>query len=90
MSTSNPITATLIPGDGIGPETVASTMQILDALGSPFRWDVQQAGIAGVDVLGDPFTRTNFGEHPQALLSPQGSTDYACGWWFSVIQCSLA
>ncbi len=73
MSTSNPITATLIPGDGIGPETVASTMQILDALGSPFRWDVQQAGIAGVDVLGDPLpeqTLASIRKHCLALKGP--------------------
>ena len=73
MSTSNPITATLIPGDGIGPETVASTMQILDALGSPFRWDVQQAGIAGVDVLGDPLpeqTLASIRKHRLALKGP--------------------
>ena len=73
MSTSNPITATLIPGDGIGPETVASTMQILDALGSPFRWDVQQAGIASVDVLGDPLpeqTLASIRKHCLALKGP--------------------
>ena len=73
MSTSNPITATLIPGDGIGPETVASTMQILDALGSPFWWDIQQAGIAGVDVLGDPLpeqTLASIRKHRLALKGP--------------------
>jgi isocitrate dehydrogenase (NAD+) len=46
--------ATLIPGDGIGPEVVDATVQILDALGSPFVWDVQHAGIAGVTHSGDP------------------------------------
>ena len=73
MSTSNPITATLIPGDGIGTETVASTMQILDALGSPFRWDVQQAGMAGVDALGDPLpeqTLASIRKHCLALKGP--------------------
>jgi isocitrate dehydrogenase (NAD+) len=48
------IPATLIPGDGIGPEVVAATVQVLDALGSPFIWDVQHAGIAGVTHCGDP------------------------------------
>lgn len=48
------IPATLIPGDGIGPEVVAATVQVLDALGSPFEWDVQQAGVAGVEAAGDP------------------------------------
>ena len=73
MSTSNPIMATLIPGDGIGPETVDSTMQILDALGNPFQWDVQQAGMAGVDALGDPLpeqTLASIRKHRLALKGP--------------------
>lgn len=48
------IPATLIPGDGIGPEVVEATVQVLDALGSPFAWDIQQAGLAGVASCGDP------------------------------------
>lgn len=56
MVSSNPnaIPATLIPGDGIGPEVVAATVQVLDALGSPFAWDTRQAGMAGIDQGGDP------------------------------------
>jgi hypothetical protein len=37
MSTRIP--ATLIPGDGIGPEIVDATLAALDALGAPFDWD---------------------------------------------------
>ncbi|WP_282579048.1 isocitrate/isopropylmalate family dehydrogenase [Pseudomonas sp. CYM-20-01] len=53
-SNSNKIPATLIPGDGIGPEVVEATVRVLDALGSPFEWDVQVAGMAGVAAVGDP------------------------------------
>jgi len=56
----NKIPATLIPGDGIGPEVVEATVKILDALGQPFEWDIQQAGVAGVEASGDPL--------PQATL----------------------
>ncbi|HEY8288136.1 MAG TPA: isocitrate/isopropylmalate family dehydrogenase [Acetobacteraceae bacterium] len=59
-SASNKIPATLIPGDGIGPEIVAATMKVLDALGAPFEWDIQQGGMAGVAAAGDPL--------PQATL----------------------
>ena len=55
-----PIPATLIPGDGIGPEIVEATLRVLDTLGAPFTWDVQQAGVAGVNSSGDPL--------PQATL----------------------
>lgn len=53
-SSSKKIPATLIPGDGIGPEVVEATVRVLDALGSPFDWDVQVAGMAGVAAVGDP------------------------------------
>jgi isocitrate/isopropylmalate dehydrogenase len=37
---SSRVEATLIPGDGIGPEIVAAVQIVLDALGSPFVWDI--------------------------------------------------
>ena len=60
MSTPPFIPATLIPGDGIGPEITAAVVQILDALGKPFAWEVQQGGMAAVEKWGDPL--------PAALL----------------------
>jgi isocitrate dehydrogenase (NAD+) len=56
------IPATLIPGDGIGPEVTAATLEVLGALGAPFEWDTQQAGMAGVQLCGDPLP-------PQTLAS---------------------
>jgi isocitrate dehydrogenase (NAD+) len=52
MSTRIP--ATLIPGDGIGPEIVDATLAVLEALQAPFDWDMQIAGLAGVKSSGDP------------------------------------
>src|SRR4051794_22566125 len=52
--------ATLIPGDGIGPEIVRSAVDILEALGSPFEWDIQQGGLAAIEESRDPL--------PQATL----------------------
>jgi isocitrate dehydrogenase (NAD+) len=46
--TPNGIPATLIPGDGIGPEIVEATVRILDALGAPFTWEEHQAGLASL------------------------------------------
>ncbi|MDP9083927.1 MAG: isocitrate/isopropylmalate family dehydrogenase [Pseudomonadota bacterium] len=48
------IPATLIPGDGIGPEIIDSTLAALQALGAPFEWDTQIAGLEGVKTAGDP------------------------------------
>jgi isocitrate dehydrogenase (NAD+) len=55
------IPATLIPGDGIGPEITDAVVGILDALGAPFEWDVQQGGMAAIQAAGDPL--------PAALLA---------------------
>ncbi|SHI21498.1 isocitrate/isopropylmalate dehydrogenase family protein [Pollutimonas bauzanensis] len=48
------IPATLIPGDGIGPEVVNAAVAVLDALKAPFEWDMQLAGVAGLQAKGDP------------------------------------
>jgi len=51
---SQKIPATLIPGDGIGPEVTEATLEILEAVGAPFEWERCKAGMAGVDACGDP------------------------------------
>ena len=48
------IPATLIPGDGIGPEITAAVVDILEALSAPFDWDQQQGGMAAIEAGGDP------------------------------------
>ena len=48
------IPATLVPGDGIGPEITEAVVGVLEALGSPFTWEVQQGGLAGIESAGDP------------------------------------
>ena len=52
--TAQSIPATLVPGDGIGLEITSAVVEILDALGQPFAWDVQQGGMAAVEKSGDP------------------------------------
>ena len=53
-TTGGAIPATLIPGDGIGPEITEAVVSVLDALGAPFAWNVQQGGMAGIEAHGDP------------------------------------
>ena len=59
-STQQSVLATLIPGDGIGPEISAAVVEILDALGKPFTWETQEGGVAAAQKHGDPL--------PAALL----------------------
>jgi isocitrate dehydrogenase (NAD+) len=46
--------ATLIPGDGIGPEVTAAAVRVLEAAGGRIAWDVQLAGQAAVERFGTP------------------------------------
>ena len=52
--TKGALPATLIPGDGIGPEITEAVVAILDALQAPFVWDRQLGGMAAVEASGDP------------------------------------
>jgi isocitrate dehydrogenase (NAD+) len=46
--------ATLIVGDGIGPEITHATLHVLDALGVQFDWDEQYGGMSAVEKAGTP------------------------------------
>jgi isocitrate dehydrogenase (NAD+) len=69
QATQSPIDATLIPGDGIGPEIVEAVVAVLEAMGSPFAWDIQQGGLAAIENGGDPL--------PAATLDSIGRTKLA-------------
>jgi isocitrate dehydrogenase len=43
-STNQKVSVTLIPGDGIGPEVVRATQQIIHAAGAKIDWEVCEAG----------------------------------------------
>ncbi len=44
----------MIEGDGIGPEIVDATLEILAALGAKFEWQRFQAGLSAYEKYGDP------------------------------------
>ncbi len=66
------IPATLIPGDGIGPEIVDATVAVLDALGAPFKWDRQIAGLEGVTTAGDPLPAKTLASIRRTRLALKG------------------
>ncbi|MEO7115828.1 MAG: isocitrate/isopropylmalate family dehydrogenase [Caldimonas sp.] len=76
------IPATLIPGDGIGPEVVDATVQVLDALDSPFEWDIRQAGMAGVATAGDPLPAATLASIRQRRLALKGPLTTPVGGGF--------
>ena len=76
------IPATLIPGDGIGPEVSDATLRILDAVGDPFQWETHQAGVAGVEASGDPLPPATLASIRKTRLALKGplATPIGGGW----------
>ncbi len=77
MSTTIP--ATLIPGDGIGPEIMDATLAALDALGAPFEWDSQIAGLGGVQLAGDPLPQATLDSIRRTRLALKGPLETPTG-----------
>lgn len=73
------IPATLIAGDGIGPEIVDATLAVLDALGAPFEWDRQIAGLEGVKVAGDPLPQATLDSIRRTRLALKGPLETPSG-----------
>ena len=83
------IEATLIPGDGIGPEIVDATIRVLDVLGAPFRWDVQQAGIAGIAAHGSPLPNETLDSIRRTRLALKGPLTTPVGGGFKSVNVAL-
>jgi len=70
--TEGVIPATMIPGDGIGPEIVEATLAVIEALGAPFVWETCKAGMAGVAEYGDPLPRETLDSIRRTRLALKG------------------
>ena len=86
---SKTIPATLIAGDGIGPEIVESVIEILDAVGAPFAWDPQLAGMAGVDAVNDPLPKQTIESIRRTGLALKGPLTTPVGGGFKSINVTL-
>ena len=73
------IPATLIPGDGIGPEIIDATLAALDALKAPFDWDRQIAGLEGVEQAGDPLPQATLDSIRRTRLALKGPLETPSG-----------
>lgn len=73
------IPATLIPGDGIGPEIMDATLAVLDAVGAPFEWDRQVAGLGGVAAAGDPLPKATLDSIRKTRLALKGPLETPSG-----------
>ena len=76
---SQSIPATLICGDGIGPEIMDATLAALQALGAPFQWDRQPAGLEGVKTAGDPLPGKTIDSITRTRLALKGPLETPSG-----------
>ena len=83
------IPATLIPGDGIGPEVVEAVVTILDVLGSPFAWDRQAGGMAAVASHGDPLPAATLESIRRTRLALKGPLTTPVGGGFRSVNVRL-
>ncbi len=83
------IPATLVPGDGIGPEIVAAVVEILAAAGAPFRWDRQAGGKAAAKRFGDPLPPALLDSIRRTRLALKGPLETPVGGGFRSVNVRL-
>jgi isocitrate dehydrogenase (NAD+) len=81
--------ATLIPGDGIGPEITAATLQVLDAIGVQFTWDEQYGGMAAVEKAGTPLPNATLDSIRRTKLALKGPLTTPVGGGYRSVNVAL-
>jgi len=83
------IHATLIPGDGIGPEVTDATVRVVAASGADITWDRQLAGMAAVAAHNDPMPDQTIASIKRTKLALKGPLETPSGKGFRSINVAL-
>jgi isocitrate dehydrogenase (NAD+) len=81
--------ATLIAGDGIGPEITAETVKVLQATGVGFEWDQQVAGVSALEYCGTPIPDATIESIRQRKLALKGPLTTPVGSGFRSVNVAL-
>jgi len=81
--------ATLIPGDGIGPEITAETLKVLSATGVAIAWDTQLAGVTAVEQTGTPIPEATLESIRHRKLALKGPLTTPVGTGFRSVNVAL-
>lgn len=81
--------ATLIAGDGIGPEITQATLQVLDALGLQFDWDEQFGGMSAVEKAGTPLPNATLDSIRRTRLALKGPLTTPAGGGYRSVNVAL-
>jgi isocitrate dehydrogenase (NAD+) len=81
--------ATLIRGDGVGPEIMAATIEVLEAMGGWFEWDEQLAGVAAEQATGTPLPEETLASIRRTGLALKGPLTTPVGGGFRSVNVAL-
>jgi len=81
--------ATLIAGDGIGPEITEATLLVLDALGAKFDWDEQYGGMSAVEKAGTPLPNATLDSIRRTKLALKGPLTTPVGGGYRSVNVAL-
>ena len=81
--------ATLIAGDGIGPEIMQATLLVLDALGVKFDWDEEYGGMSAVDKAGTPLPNATLDSIRHTKLALKGPLTTPVGGGYRSVNVAL-
>jgi isocitrate dehydrogenase (NAD+) len=81
--------ATLIAGDGIGPEITQATLLVLDALGVRFDWDEEYGGMSAVDKAGTPLPNATLDSIRHTKLALKGPLTTPVGGGYRSVNVAL-
>jgi len=81
--------ATLIAGDGVGPEITQATIEVLGALGMTFAWDEQYGGMAAVEKAGTPLPNATLDSIRRTRLCLKGPLTTPVGGGYRSVNVAL-
>ena len=81
--------ATLIAGDGIGPEITEATLSVLAAVGAEFDWDEQYGGMSAVEKAGTPLPKATLDSIRRTGLALKGPLTTPVGGGYRSVNVAL-
>ena len=81
--------ATLIPGDGIGPEVIDAAVAVIEATGVAFDWDRQEAGMGAFEDTGNPLPDATVASIERTRLAFKGPLTTPVGSGFRSINVQI-
>lgn len=82
-------TITLIPGDGIGPSISEAAKRVVESTGVRITWDVQEAGLAGIEKHKDPLPQQTMDSLTKNRVALKGPLTTPVGTGFRSVNVAL-